>query len=88
MQTPNRPASKAALDGALAAVPYFSKTPTKKHEAWLGCGNLDGLLRSLATIEHRLKVTKHPNGRYLQVRFVGDLPPEGNQATQPDLGPA
>jgi hypothetical protein len=76
MQTPNRPASKAALDGALSTVPHFSKTPTKQHEAWLGCGNLDGLLRSLASIEPRLHVTKNPQGRALQVKFVGELPHE------------
>lgn len=84
MQTPNRPASKAALDGALSTVPNFSKTPTKQQEAWLGCGNLDGLLRSLANAEPRLHVSKNPQGRALQVKFVGELPHEPGQGS-PDV---
>ncbi len=74
IQTPNRAASRAAIERALSQVPGFTKVPTKQLAAWLGFKNQDDLLRDLAKRAPGLEAFKNPSGRSLQIKFVGDLP--------------
>jgi uncharacterized LabA/DUF88 family protein len=83
MQTPNRAASRAAIERALTQVVGFTKVPTKQLAAWLGCKNLDNLLKELATRAPGLDVSKSPSGNYWQIKFVGDVPNPPAQSESP-----
>jgi hypothetical protein len=74
IQTPNRAASRVAIERALSQMPGFTKVPTKEHAAWLGCKNLDNLLRELAKRAPGLVASKNPSGQHYQIKFSGDLP--------------